>query len=148
MMARAHRIGAVFYVLWGLLHVVGGAAMLQTLHTAGGSAYLEMIGTGPSAVDRVPAIESGLAEGVFGFHAFNLVWWGLLCLVVAVRLIWSNSRVGCWINLAVAGAADLGMVLFLLIPGYLALGDAMAGIGLLLLAATFTFAGQARPQPV
>jgi len=39
------KVGAVFYVLWGLTHVAGDGLQLATLGSGGGGALGEMIST-------------------------------------------------------------------------------------------------------
>jgi hypothetical protein len=86
----------------------------------------------------LPAVSGGVTGAVLAFFAFNWVWIGLLVLVVAITLNWRNSRIGYWLNLAVAGAADLGLIIFLLLPGYMAVSDGWPGPLLWLLAAVFS----------
>ncbi|MDP2470682.1 MAG: hypothetical protein Q8W46_07445 [Candidatus Palauibacterales bacterium] len=140
MSGRAHRIGAVFYLLWGIIHVLGGAAMLATLRSAGGAGVLRMIATADpgSAPDSVPEIVTAVA----GFHSWNLLWIGALVAGVALTLNWRNRRSGFWINLTLAGAADAGLVAFMLAPGLMRLSDGL--IGIVLFGLAFMFSGLGR----
>jgi hypothetical protein len=138
--ARAHLIGAVFYVLWGLVHIVGGFAMLAALRSSGGEAVFRMLATAdPGAV---PESLPDIVSSVVGFHSWNLLWLGALVTAVAVTLNWKNSRAGFWVNLTLAGAADAGLVAFMLAPGYMGLSDGMIGIVLFALAAGFSALGR------
>lgn len=141
MRARLSRVGAGFFVLWGLVHVLGGASMLAALGTDGGTAvYRSLASAAPAAVpDGMP----GIASAVIGFHAWNLLWMGALVTVVALAWHWRLRRAGLWLNLAIAGFADLGLIGALLIPGYTRVAEGMIGIGLLVLAAGFSLAGLA-----
>lgn len=134
-----NRAGAVCYVLWGLVHVVGGASLLATLQSGGGAELLRVLASAaPAAVpDTVPAV----AGAVAGFHAWNILWIGALVAVVALRLNWRNARLGFWLNLVLAGAADLGLIFALLVPGYMRLADGMIGIALFVPAAALTALG-------
>ena len=58
-----------------------------------------------------------------------------------VFLNWKNSRLGYWLNLGVVGAADIGLFVFLIIPGYMALADGFSGPLLWLLAFVFSTIG-------
>lgn len=40
-------------------------------------------------------------------------------LATALALNWRNVRWGYWINLAVVSVADIGFIIFILLPGYL-----------------------------
>jgi hypothetical protein len=140
---RAHRIGAIFYILWGLLHVVGGAVLLSTWTSAGSSALMRSFGS--AVASSVPETLPAVVGGVGAFHAFNLVWIGLLVIVVAAKLNWHNSRTGAWLNGTLAGMADLGLVVFLLLPGYMPWAEGAPGIVLFVPALLFTAVGRRWP---
>lgn len=133
---HSHRIGAVFFVLWGILHIVGGAAMLQTLSTDGATGYLALLATALPAA-ALPSVPEGVATGVFAFHGYNLVWLGFVSLLIGVLLNWKNSVAGYWINLAVVSFADIGLIVFMILPGYMRPVDGAAGPVLWLLAGAF-----------
>jgi hypothetical protein len=136
----AHKVGAIFYILWGLLHIAGGAALLQQLSAEGVTGALASLGSAvPSA--ELPSISGGVVAAVLAFFAWNWLWIGLLVLVVGVTLNWKNNRLGYWLNLAVVSAADLGLIITLLIPGYMAVVDGMPGIVLWIPAAVFSTVG-------
>lgn len=140
MKVYAHKIGAVLYILWGLLHIAGGAVLLQTLSAGGVVGVLASLGSAvPEA--ELPVINGGVTAAVLAFFAWNWVWIGLLVLVVGVRLNWHNSRTGYWLNMFVAGAADLGLIVTLLAPGTMAVSDGWPGPLLWLLAAIFSTLG-------
>jgi hypothetical protein len=89
------RVGAVCYIIWGLLHL--DAAYEQfTLATL---------------------VEPGLVRGKINQGAWDLLFFATFAIVVAILYNWKNSRLGYWLNLIVVSAADLGFVIFVLIPG-------------------------------
>lgn len=145
MKTNASKVGAVIYILWGLLHVLGGVSLLQQLATEGAPGALATLGSAVPGAD-LPTFSDEVTVAVLAFFAFNWVWIGLLVAVVAVRLNWKNGRVGYWLNLAVAGAADLGLILFLVAPGLMALSDGWPGPLLWLLAAVFSTMGLLIPD--
>lgn len=137
---RAARVGAVFYLLWGLVHVSGGAAQLTTLRSKGGAGLAAMISSGrpfDPAAGSVPAV----AGAFMGMGAFNILWIGVLVAVLALTLNWRNSRLGYWLNLGIVGATDAGLVVALLVPGYMAWSDGLIGIVLFVLAFGASTAG-------
>ena len=140
MKTYAPKIGAIFYILWGILHIVGGAALLQELSAGGVRDVLASLGSAVPAAE-LPAISGGVTGAVVAFFAFNWVWIGLLVLVVGARLNWHNNKIGYWLNLAVAGASDIGLIVTLLAPGYMAVSDGWPGPLLWLLAAIFSTIG-------
>lgn len=121
------KIGAVFYALWGLLHLVGGAAILAATGegAAGGYAFYQQA-TGP-----FPAV----AGAILAMNSFTIAWVGGLVLYVAVTRNWRNDRSGAWLNLTLAGLMDVALVVFLLVPGFVSPGDAIQGLSLLAIAA-------------
>jgi hypothetical protein len=59
--------------------------------------------------------------------AWNLLWFSILAIVAAVAFNWRNDVRGWWINLAVVSVADLGFIIFVLVPGYVPLWPGVAG---------------------
>jgi len=135
----AHKIGAVFYALWGLLHVFGAAVLIQQA-AADASLALSTIGSATPAAE-IPQIGDGLAASVLTYYAWNLLWIGLLVIVIAVKFNWQNSPLGFWLNLVLVSAVDLGLIILLVAPGYMALSDGMAGVLLWLPALLFSTIG-------
>lgn len=139
---HAPRIGAVLYALWGLLHVVGGAVILQSALTGGATEALQGMGSALPAAE-IPLIAGKIADNVIAFHAWNLMWAGGLALVIAITLNWRNSKVGYWLNLAIVAVADVGLIVFLLLPGLMTVSDGIWGPLLYVLALLFATIGLA-----
>ncbi len=137
MKRHAHHIGAVCYVLWGLLHVWAGADLLR----ADALDQLALLSTDPLPNQALPLALQPLVHAALSFHAYNLLWFGLFAVVVAISLNWRNSWIGYWVNGAVVGADDLGLLLFLILPGHLSFGEAGLGPVLFALAALFSSIG-------
>jgi len=128
------RIGAVFFGLWGLLHLVGGSAILVDALSNGpaaGYAFYQQ-----SAGDFLP-----VAGAILAMNSFTIAWVGALVIVIAATMNWRNQCTGFMLNLVLAGLMDVALVVFLLAPGFVTLGDALLGISLLLFAATFSSLG-------
>lgn len=136
----AQRTGAIFYALWGALHVAGGIALLSEASTNGADKMLRSMNNGLTP-GGIPAIPPGIADGLAEFHAFNLAWIGLVVTVVAITMNWKNSRTGYWLNLAVVAAADIGLILFMVIPGYMSIADSWPGPLLFIPAVVFATIG-------
>jgi len=148
---RAARTGAVFYALWGLLHVAGGAVQLATLNREGGIALTRLISSA-RPLGATDASVPDAAAAFMGMGAFNILWIGLLVTVIAVRLNWRNSRLGYWLNLGIVGATDLGLLVALLLPGTMAWSDGGLGLSLYAVALLASSLGRLRasglPAPV
>lgn len=139
-MRFAHRLGAVFYALWGLLHVLAGYGML----VVGPDEKLELLTTRPLPDVGLPGALAPVVDAGLAFHAYNLLWFGLVSLIVAVTLNWRNSRAGYWVNLVLVGFDDLGLIVFLILPGHLTFAEAGLGPLLYLLALLFSTLGRLR----
>jgi hypothetical protein len=119
---RYARIGTLFYLLWGLLHIYAAFTVYQL-----GNAQ--------------PA---GMVQGKLHQEAWNLAWLSVFAIVVAVRFNWHNVRLGYWLNLIVVSLTDIGFILFVLIPGY---STDLIGPVLWLLGVLFTTIGvRATPE--
>jgi hypothetical protein len=117
--------GAICYALWGCLH-------LQ-------AAY---------AVYRVGAsLEPGMAQGRVFQDAWNLLFFGVTAIVIALTLNIRNNAWGYWINLGVLTLADTGLIFFILVPGYMPLWPGVAGPVLWILGWIFTTVAYFRRLP-
>ncbi|MCF7803874.1 MAG: hypothetical protein K9N46_01050 [Candidatus Marinimicrobia bacterium] len=138
---RTYKLGAVSYILWGVLHIVVGIFPLIALSTSGISGMLESL----QGMAGVPAtVEEPLRQAAFfvAEHHFNLAAFGILAIIVAVKLNWKNHPLGFWTNLVVLGMVDFSFIFGQIIPGYIpfalgiigpifyVIGAGLTGIGL------------------
>lgn len=108
--------GAVCYALWGCVH----------LSAANGVYHVGA------------AIEPSMVQGRVFQDAWNLLFFGIAAIVVAITLNLRNRLLGYWLNLGVLALADTGMIFFVLIPGYMPLWPGLAGPVLWILGWIFT----------
>ena len=113
------KLGAVTYVLWGLLHIQA-ARMVYLLGNS---------------------LDAGMVQGRIYQDAYNLLFFALFGIAVAVMLNWKNSRLGYWLNLVVVSAADIGFIVYVLMPGYAPMVPGAAGPVLWILAVIFSTLG-------
>ncbi len=99
------KIGAVSYVIWGLLHIV--------------AAYDEFT-LGAS-------LERGLVQGKINQGAWDLLFFAFFGIAVAIKYNWKNGILGYWLNLIVISAADIGFIIFVLLPGHVAVFPGILG---------------------
>lgn len=116
------RIGAVAYVLWGLLHIEAA----RKVYLLGRS------------------LEPGMVQGRVYQDAWNLLFFALFGIIVAVVFNWKNSRLGYRLNLVVVTAADIGFIVAILMPGYLPLVPGGLGPLLWIVALVFSTIGIVR----
>jgi hypothetical protein len=131
----AARIGAVFYLLWGVVHVIGGAFQVATLRRNGGSAFVELVSSGTQS-DVTSTIPVG-GEAFMAMGAANIAVAGALVAAVAV-LNWRNDRTAYWVNLFLVTGTDLSLLGFLLVPGVMSWSDGIIGLALFVPAALLT----------
>src|SRR5882724_7268285 len=105
---------------------------------------MSLLSTSPLPDENLPSTLRPIVQAGLSFHAYNLLWFGLFAFVVAVVLNWKNSLAGYWANLAVVGADDVGLVVFLIVPGHLSFVDAGLGPILFSLALVFSTIGVLR----
>ena len=113
------RAGAVVYVLWGILHVEAARRVYELGQT----------------------LDPGMIQARIFQDAWNLLFFAVFGIVVAVVYNWKNSRMGFWLNATVISAGDIGFILALLIPGYLPWVPAGLGPLLWIIALALTYAG-------
>lgn len=111
-----HKIGAGFYLLWGLLHIKAAVATYQLGATLG----------------------PGMVQGRVYQDAWNLVFFAIAVSAIAVLLNWRNSRLGFWLNLSIASVTDIGFIVHVLEPGYIPMMPGIVGPILWVLAVIFT----------
>lgn len=136
----AYRAGAIAYILWGALHAFVGVAALWSIALGDAGAGLLTL------ADRAPKLEgAGLGAATIGLlshHAFNLLWGGIFAVVVGALFNWRNSRGGYWANLAVVSGLDVGFLLFVVMPGHIALMNSLPGPALWVIAIVLTTIGR------
>jgi len=110
------KIGAVFYIIWACLHLL--------------AAY-SVYGLGRS-------LDSSMVQGRVFQDAWNLLFFSIIAISVAATLNWRNSVWGYWINFVTVGIADIGFILFVLVPGYTPVWPSILGPVFWVLATIFS----------
>jgi hypothetical protein len=102
---RYARIGAICYTIWGLLHLDAAYEQFALATT----------------------LQGGLVQAKINQGAWDLLFFATFAIAVAILHNWHNSEIGYALNLIVVSAADLGFVIFVLIPGDVALFPGILG---------------------
>jgi hypothetical protein len=97
--------GAACYAAWGCLHLMASYNVYRV---------------------GVP-LDPGMVKGRVFQDAWNLLFFGVTAIAVALTLNIRNNAWGYWINLGILALADTGLIFFVLIPGYLPLWPGLAG---------------------
>jgi hypothetical protein len=93
------KVGSVLYVVWGSLHIV--------------AAYDEF--------QLGASLDPGLVQGKINQGAWDLLFFALVSILIAIIYNWKNNRLGYWLNLILVSAADIGFIIFVLLPGRVAI---------------------------
>jgi hypothetical protein len=109
------RIGAVFYILWGLFHLVAA-----------------------NAVYALAQQSAGMVRARLLQDALYLLFFAVAGTMMAVILNWRNDKQGCWMNGTLIAFADIPFVLFVLVPGFIPWWPCLVGPLLWLIAFMFT----------
>jgi hypothetical protein len=115
----AARIGAGFYLLWGIFHLV-----------AANSVYV------------LAEQSTGIVQARLRQDAFYLVFFAISGILMAVILNWRNDKQGFWMNGTLLAVADIPFILFVLVPGLIPWWPGLAGPLLWLTALIFTSVGR------
>ena len=118
------RLGALSYSLWALLHLLAAWGVYQLGHR----------------------LDPSMIQARLFQNAWNLACFSVAGLVTALTLNWRNDRWGYWINLVVISVADLGFIIFVLLPGYLPPWPGLLGPIFWLLGLALTTLGRARTR--
>ena len=119
-----HRIGAVMYVVWGVLHVNAALKVYQLGET----------------------LDPAIVQGRLFQSAWNLLFFAVVAIVVGALFNWRNSRLGYWLNLITVSATDIGFILFILVPSYLSLWPGVLGPVFWVLGAIFATIGYLKEE--
>lgn len=136
---KVSRVGAVFYILWGVMHIMVGIMILHIRSSQGVPAMLGFFGLrGGAALSS----EAGNVIGSLGMqHAANLAIFGIAAIFIAVTMIWKGEVLGFWLNFIVLGLADIAFIIAFFIPGYIRGVAGVMGPVLFVLGALFSGLG-------
>lgn len=110
------KIGAVLYIIWGLLHFKASYGI-----------YILGVNQGAS-----------MAQGRLWQNAFFLFLISCTSIFVAIKYNWKNNKLGYWINLIVVSVEDLLFIFLIVIPGYVPIETLFTGPLLWTLALAFS----------
>lgn len=119
------KIGAVFYILWGLLHFFAAYAAL-----------------GPALEGAV----TGVAEGRIMQNSIFMAMVSVTAIWIAVQFNWKNDWFGYLFNLFTVTVADLAFIFLILWPGFIPMIPGVLGPALWVIAVIFSTLGIPRPE--
>lgn len=99
------KAGAAAYFIWALLHFQAAWSVYEL---------------GQDMAD-------GMEKGRVLQDSWNLMWFSILAIIAAIGFNWHNDVRGWWMNFVVVSVADVGFILFVLMPGYVPMWPGLAG---------------------
>ncbi|MER7409456.1 hypothetical protein [Streptomyces cacaoi] len=99
------KLGAVFYVIWGLVRIKAAHGLLEL---------------GQS-------LDPGMVQARVYQDAWNILMSAIAVILIGILMNWRNSTTGYWINLVLVTVLDIAFVLFVIVPGYAPLWPGLEG---------------------
>ena len=110
------KLGSITYVLWGVLHIVVASKVYELGQT----------------------LDTDIVQARIFQDAWSLLFFAIFAIMIGVFFNWKNDRLGYWLNLIVVSVADIGYLLFILVPGYVPIIPGVIGPALWVLAVVFS----------
>src|SRR6266496_4213224 len=121
---RLVQTGAIFFILWGVLHIAVGLGGVTVYVARGPMGMISAFGGSGTPVETTHFVMRG-AHLALDFMLL-LAGYGLLAIWGAV-LIWRGRSLGFWLNTILLGIADGAFVIALMIPGEMAIAEGIWG---------------------
>lgn len=128
----ALRVTGVLWVIWGVVHMFFGVAIMATGASDGFAAIAAGVPAEAVSAEYHPAVTAILNQ-----HGWNLLWFGCVTTVGGV-MVWRRNLTAIWVSSMVGGLADLGYLIFIDIGGY---GTFLPGTLMTLIAGSATLLG-------
>ena len=106
------RTAAILWVIWGLVHMLGGALTMSGDTTEAVQGIADGVDESTLEFDYPDAVGA-----IINQHGFNLLWIGAVTLVCAF-FVWRRSVLAVFLAALVGGLADVGYFVFLDLGGY------------------------------
>ena len=113
-------LGTAGFGLWGVLHLFGGGALLVAVMDSADAGFAAYRGAGQGY--------DALAGAILAYFAYGIAVLGAVALAVAAAGNRRNSERALMANTVLVGATELGLVIFLLIPGFVPIAQALPGL--------------------
>ena len=110
------KLGSITYVLWGVLHIVVASKVYELGQT----------------------LDTDIVQARIFQDAWSLLFFAIFAIMIGVFFNWKNDRFGYWLNLIVVSVADIGYLLFILVPGYVPIIPGVIGPALWVMAVVFS----------
>lgn len=106
------RIAAGLWVVWGLVHVLGGVLTMAQSASEAFAGIAAAVDPAELQVDYHPAVSAILNQ-----HGWNLLWAGAVTLIGGAY-IWRANMTAIWVTALIGGLFDIGYFVFIDLGGY------------------------------
>ena len=106
------KIASILWVIWGLVHMLGGSMVLVSDASDGFKAIADAVSPEELDADYHEAV-----GGILNQHGWNLLWGGLVTIIGGI-FIWRANTTAIWVTAMIGGLLDIGYFVFVDIPGY------------------------------
>lgn len=106
------RIGAVLWVIWGVVHVLAGVMTISQDTPQAVAGIADAVDAESLNIDYPAA-----AGAVINQHGFNLGWVGIVTTICGV-FVWRGSKNAIFMAAIVGGLTDIGYFLFMDLGGH------------------------------
>ncbi len=120
------KIGSGFFIAWGALHILGGGMILAGL--------VESPASGFAAYQQSDAEFPALAGAILGYFSYLLICLSIAVIAIGVKFNWRNDKFGLALNTGIVVLVEIGLIVFLLLPGFVSVAEAGIGLALAVLA--------------
>lgn len=108
----ALKASAILWVIWGLVHLLGGVITISVDTSAGFQGIAAAVDPSELEANYHPAVGAILNQ-----HGWNLLWAGAVVAVGAI-FIWRLSVTAIWVTAMVGGLFDIGYFVFVDFGGF------------------------------
>lgn len=110
--SRLLKASAVLWMIWGIVHLLGGVITIGSDATSGFQGIAAAVDPAALENDYHAAVAAILNQ-----HGWNLLWVGVVTMVGAV-LIWKGSSTAIWVTAMCGGLFDVGYFVFIDLGGF------------------------------
>ena len=113
-------VAAGAFILWGILHIIGGSAILVSAWSNPDAGFANYRG----ATNGYDA----LSGDILGYFAYGLAALGIASVMISFKGNLKNDETALMANTLIIVLTEIGLIVFLLSPGHLSFAEASPGL--------------------
>jgi hypothetical protein len=139
---RLIKLGALMFILWGILHILVGAVAVVAYATKGPIGIFTAYGATLESQDTGQTLM--LAANIALEFSIILAGYGILSIWAAF-VMYRGQELGFWLNTVLLGIVDAAFVYALMLPGYIPVDQGIGGPVLYVAGVVLSAIGLQRP---